>query len=151
MRSKTDDGLNDYIESLENYFLELKANNTLRLIFKLDEMNGIIADDIDMIIRGEDWESSPIDISEEEGNKLILNTGHSRLKILSDDKDSKVFDRIMVLYTKLKDLKLVTDYVATMLPEIDEPKKIEEDKSVMEADENAFEKLREKVLKKGGK
>ena len=50
MRSKDDDGLNDYIEQLERYFLELKASNTLNLIMKLDEMNGTIVDDLDKVI-----------------------------------------------------------------------------------------------------
>lgn len=144
MRSKTDDGLNDYIESLENYFLELKANNTLRLIFKLDEMNGLIADDIDKIIKGEDWEDAPIDIGEDDENSIILNTGRTTLKILSDSKDSKVFDRVMVLYTKLKDLKSVTEHVSNLLPEVEE---IEEEKVDVKITKgkNAFEDVMDQV------
>lgn len=147
MRSKTDEGLNDYIESLENYLLELKANNTLRLIFKLDEMNGLIADDIDKIIRGEDWEDDPIDIGDDEEKPIILNTGRTTLKILSDSKDSKVFDRVMVLYTKLKDLKSVTEHVANLLPEVEE---VEEEKIDVKINKgkNAFEDIMDQVKSK---
>lgn len=147
MRSKTDEGLNDYIESLENYFLELKANNTLRLIFKLDEMNGLIADDIDKIIRGEDWEDAPIDIGEDEENSIILNTGRTTLKILSDSKDSKVFDRVMVLYTKLKDLKSVTEHVANLLPEVEEVEEEKVDVKITKG-KNAFEDVMDQVKSK---
>lgn len=149
MRSKTDDGLNDYIESLESYFLELKASNTMNLIFKLDEINGTIVEDLEKINNGEAIELIQVPSLNPDSPDTIYEK--STLKVLNDSKDSKVFDRVMTLFSKLKDLKSVTDFVKAMLPEIDEPKKIEEDKAVMEPDENAFEKLREKVLKRGGK
>lgn len=149
MRSKTDDGLNDYIESLENYFLELKASHTMNLIFKLDDINGTIVEDLEKINNGEAVELIQVPSLNPDSPDTIYEK--STLKVLNDSKDSKVFDRVMTLFSKLKDLKSVSDFVKEMLPEIDEPKKIEEDKAVMEPDENAFEKLREKVLKKGGK
>lgn len=152
LRSKTDDGLNDYIEGLENYFLEMKASNTNRLLFKLDEVNGLLADDIDMIIKGEDWDEDPITFDEEvsEENKTVLHTGHSRLKILSDSKDSKVFDRLMALYTKLKDLKSVSDYVGNLIPQVEDPKEEAEITIVPTKGKNPYEDIL-KQMQEGGK
>lgn len=149
MRSKDDDGLNDYIESLENYILGLQASNTNRLIFKLDEVNGLIADDLDMIINGNDWESTPMEL---EG--LSLDTGFSKLKVLSDSKDSKTFERIMVLYTKVKDIKSVADMVKAMVPkdeeeEIKKQKEVEEGKGIIDPTVNAFEQKMSEIKTKG--
>ena len=131
MRSKDDDGLNDYIEQLERYFLELKASNTLNLIMKLDEMNGTIVDDLDKVINGEAIEHKMID-----GELVEV----SNLRVLHESSQNKTFDRIMVLYSKLKDLKAVSDMVAQMIPEVEEKQSIK-DKVKVDKSKPVFEQL----------
>lgn len=131
MRSKDDNGLNDYIEQLERYFLELKASNTLNLIMKLDEMNGTIVDDLDKVINGEAIEHRMI-----EGEMVEI----SNLRVLHESSQNKTFDRIMVLYSKLKDLKAVSDMVAQMIPEVEEKQSIK-DKVKVDKSKPVFEQL----------
>jgi hypothetical protein len=130
-----DDSINEYIESLENFILNLKAENTNRLIFKLDELNGIIADDVQLIIDGEAFEEKEI-YSEKTDSYFPVTV--SRLKILSDSKDSKTFDRTMALYGKLRDLELVSKIVKDMLPEVEEKEKT---KVKVDKSKNIFEQL----------
>lgn len=131
MRSKDDDGLNDYIEQLERYLLELKASNTLNLIMKLDEMNGTIVDDLDKVISGEAIEHRMI-----EGELVEV----SNLRVLHESSQNKTFDRIMVLYSKLKDLKAISDMVAQMIPEVEEKQSIK-DKVKVDKSKPVFEQL----------
>lgn len=141
MRSKDDDGLNDYIEQLERYFLELKASNTLNLIMKLDEMNGAIVEDLEKIINGEAVEEFEYKVKNSDTGQYETKVGfRSSLKLLNDDKESKVFDRVMSLYGKLKDLKAVSDMVAQMIPEVEEKQSIK-DKVKVDKSKPVFEQL----------
>lgn len=120
MRSSTDEGLNDYIEQLENYFLTLRASNTNTLIFKLDELNGAISEDVQKILDGESVEYIMVGVKDPvTGGIVQTEVCRSTLKVLNDDKDSKVFDRCMTLYGKIKDMKAVADYVSAMIPPIE--------------------------------
>lgn len=139
IRSKNDEGVNDYIEQLENYISSLKASNTNQLIFKLDELNGAIVDDLQKIIDDEAFETRVVD-----GEAVEV----SKLKLLNDSKDSKVFDRVMILFSKLKDLKSVADHVSSLIPEIEESA-VEVPKVKVEKGKNVFESLSAQV--KGGK
>lgn len=145
MRSKTDEGLNDYIESLENYFLEIKASNTMNLIFKLDEINGTIVEDLEKINNGEATEIIQIPSLNPDAPDSIYEK--STLKVLNDSKDSKVFDRVMTLFSKLKDLKSVTDFVKAMLPEVEEEEVEEVDVKITKG-KNAFEDIMDQVTSK---
>lgn len=139
IRSKDDDGVNDYIESLENYITELKASNTLNLIFKLDEINGTIVEDLDKVISGEAVEHKMI-----EGDLVEI----SNLRVLHESSQNKTFDRVMTLFTKLKDLKAVSDLVKQMVPEVEEQESIKS-KIKLEKGKNLFESIQDQV--KGGK
>lgn len=139
IRSKDDDGVNDYIESLENYITELKASNTLNLIFKLDEINGTIVDDLDKVISGKDIEHKEVD-----GELVEVST----LKVLHESNQNKTFDRVMTLFTKLKDIKAVSDLVKQMVPEVEEQESIKS-KIKIEKGKNIFESIQEQV--KGSK
>lgn len=139
MRSKDDDGLNDYIESLENYISSLRASNTLNLIFKLDEINGTIVEDLDKVINGEAIEHVKVD-----GELVEV----SKLKVLHESSQNKTFDRVMVLFSKLKDLKAVSDLVKQIVPEVEEQESIR-NKIKIEPNKNLFESIQEQV--KGGK
>lgn len=137
IRSKNDDGVNDYIESLEKYILELKASNTLNLIFKLDEINGTIVEDLDKVISGEAVKHEVVD-----GELVEI----SQLKVLHESSQNKTFDRVMVLFSKLKDLKAVADMVATMIPEVEEQESIKS-KIKLEKGKNLFESIQEQIKK----
>src|SRR5690606_5317334 len=137
MRSKDDDGLNDYIESLENYISSLRASNTLNLIFKLDEINGTIVEDLDKVINGEAIEHVKVD-----GELVEV----SKLKVLHESSQNKTFDRVMVLFSKLKDLKAVADLVASMIPEVEEQESIKS-KIKLEKGKNLFESIQEQIKK----
>lgn len=137
MRSKDDDALNDYIESLENYISSLKASNTLNLIFKLDEINGTIVEDLDKVINGEAIEHVKVD-----GELVEV----SKLKVLHESSQNKTFDRVMVLFSKLKDLKAVADLVASMIPEVEDQESIKS-KIKLEKGKNLFESIQEQIKK----
>ena len=137
IRSKTDDGVNDYIESLENFILDLKASNTLNLIFKLDEINGTIVEDLDKVISGEAVKHEVVD-----GELVEI----SQLKVLHESSQNKTFDRVMVLFSKLKDLKAVADLVASMIPDIEEQESIKS-KIKLEKGKNLFESIQEQIKK----
>lgn len=143
MRSKTDEGLNDYIESLENYLLEMKASNTMNVIFKLDEINGTIVEDLEKINNGEAVELIQIPSINPDTPDSIYEK--STLKVLNDSKDSKIFERVMVLFAKLKDLQTVADYVKQYVPEVEEEAPIDEIvKTDLDPEVNAFEQMQKK-------
>lgn len=135
-----DDGVNDYIEALENFIINLKAENTNRLIFKLDELNGVIADDVQKIIDGEMFEEVEIPSLDSEEGFIKVNV--SKLKVLNDEKNSKVFERTMMLYGKLKELKETANVVKSMIPAIEE--KEEEQELTIDKSTNIFEQIQEK-------
>lgn len=139
IRSKDDEGVNDYIESLENYITNLQASNTLNLIFKLDEINGTIIEDLDKVINGEAVEHTVVD-----GEVVEV----SNLKVLHESSQNKTFDRVMTLFTKLKDLKAVSDLVKQMVPEVEEQESIKS-KIKLEKGKNIFESIQDQV--KGGR
>lgn len=148
LRSKTDEGLNDYIESLENYFKELNASNTNQLIFKLDELNGSISEDVQKIIDGEAIEWVDIETRDRDTGEIkTVSSPRSTLKILNDDRDSKVFDRVMTLYGKLKDLKAVSDYVSSLVPEIEDEDMSGIANVKFEKNKNPFESISQQVIK----
>lgn len=140
LRSKTEKDVNEYINTLENYIIDLKASNTLNLIFKLDEINGIIVEDLDKVINGEASEWRVID-----GETVEI----SNLKVLNDSKDSKVYDRVMTLYGKLKDLQAVSDLVKKMIPEIEEQESVK-DKIKYDKSKPVFEGISNSIIN-GGK
>lgn len=135
MRSKDDDGLNDYIESLERYIEGLQASNTLKLIFKLDEINGTIVEDLDKVISGEAVQYVNVD-----GEVTEV----SNLRVLHESSQNKTFDRVMVLFSKLKDLKAVSDLVKQMIPEVEEKESIK-NKIKVDPNKNLFESIQAQV------
>lgn len=145
IRSQKDEGVNDYIEELENYILAIKASNTNQLIFKLDEMNGTIIEDLDKIMNGEAVEEYEYEYYNKDEGEYETKTGYrSTLKVLNDDKESKVFDRVMTLYGKIKDLKVVSELVAKMIPEVEEEESITNKIKVTKGG-NVFESISEQL------
>lgn len=152
IRSKDDEGVNDYIEALEGYILELKNKHTNRLLMKLEELNGVIADDIDKIITGEHVEERTkvsVETDKETGNVVEHETTYyvSTLKVLVDEKDSKVMDRVMSLYGRISQIQAVSQAIQGLVPEVEEDKgKKAEDSKELRLDGNIFEALQQKAI-----
>lgn len=152
IRSKDDEGVNDYIEALEGYILELKNKHTNRLLMKLEELNGVIADDIDKIITGEHVEERTkvsVETDKETGDVVEHETTYyvSTLKVLVDEKDSKVMDRVMSLYGRISQIQAVSQAIQGLVPEVEEDKgKKVEDSKELRLDGNIFEALQQKAI-----
>ncbi len=142
IRSK-DKGVNDYIESLENYILEKNASKTNELLMELDNLNGVIAEDINLISQGDIYD----EVEEMKDGEIIISKV-SKLKVMNDDKDSKIFDRVLALYGKVKDIKSVQEVVNSMLPEVEEN---ENTGDVVEIKTNPFEDVLRRTKEKNSK
>lgn len=142
IRSK-DKGVNDYIESLENYILEKNASKTNELLMELDNLNGVIAEDINLISQGDIYD----EVEEMKDGEIIISKV-SKLKVMNDDKDSKIFDRVLALYGKVKDIKSVQEVVNSMLPEVEENENIGD---VVEIKTNPFEDVLRRTKAKNSK
>lgn len=142
IRSK-DKGVNDYIESLENYILEKNASKTNELLMELDNLNGVIAEDINLISQGDIYD----EVEEMKDGEIIISKV-SKLKVMNDDKDSKIFDRVLALYGKVKDIKSVQEVVNSMLPEVEENENIGD---VVEIKTNPFEDVLRRTKEKNSK
>ena len=103
-----DKKVDSYIEELENYLLSLEANGTNRLIMKLEEVSGTISKDLDKILAGEDG-----DWVDDGGEAKWV----SNLTILNDSNTSKTFDRVLTLYSKIGDIRAVSEAVKALVPE----------------------------------
>lgn len=131
-----DKKVDDYIEELENYLLSLEANGTNRLIMKLEEVSGTISKDLDKILAGEDGDW----VDDDDGEAKWV----SNLTILNDSNTSKTFDRVLTLYSKIGDIRAVSEAVKALVPE--EVKEDSEKDSKLEG--NVFEAIQRKVTGK---
>lgn len=151
IRSSHDDGINDYIEALEGYILELKNKHTNRLLMKLEELNGVIADDIDKIITGDHVEERTkisIETDKDTGNITEHETTYyvSTLKVLVDEKDSKVMDRVMSLYGRISQIQAVSQAIQGLIPPVEETK-VEEGSTKLTVNSNPYEDALRKARK----
>lgn len=148
------DQIDQYIEELHEYILNFETSNIKKLILSLDKLAGVIAEDIDMIINGTDWEEDPLNMaSDEDEEDVFINTGRSRLKVLSDSKDSKVYDRIMSLLQRVKDFELVSKAAKGLLPDVEEyVEKTDQEELIkdikLKGKGNSFEEMQDKHFKK---
>ena len=122
-RSKTDDGLNDYIEALENHILEFNVDNVVKLVLSINKVAGIIVQDVDNIVEGRE----------------------EFLTILVDD--SKTFEKIQKIVEKIDSWKKVIDIAKAYIPEIEEVEQLA-DKLQLKGT-YSFEEVQKKL--KGGK
>lgn len=122
-RSKTDEGLNDYIEALENYILEFNVDNVVKLVLSINKVAGIIVQDVDNIVEGRE----------------------ELLTILVDD--SKTFEKIQKIVEKIDSWKKVIDIAKAYIPEIEEVEQLA-DKLQLKGT-YSFEEVQKKL--KGGK
>lgn len=145
--------VDEYIDSLHQHLLSFDTSNIKKLILSLDKIAGVLSEDIEMVISGEDWIPEPTEILDEEGYPTVsLDTGRSRLRILSDSKDSKVFERVMTLVQRVKDLDAVAKTAKALLPEVEEwtERQEKEVKEVVKiaSGGNSFEQAQEHHFKK---
>ena len=128
-----DEKVDQYIMDLEEYLLSLEANGTNRLIMKLEEVSGAISKDLDKILAGDDGEWR----TDAEGKDEWV----SNLTILNDSNTSKTFDRVLTLYSKIGDIRAVSEAVKALVPE--EVRDESDKESKIEG--NVFEAIQKKV------
>ena len=142
--------IDEYIEQLHDYVLDFDTSNIKKLIRSLDRLAGVIAEDIDKIIDGEDTYEKEVETGErgKDGEPLYETRYITNLKILSDSKDSKVYDRVMTLFTKVKDLDAVAKTAKGLIPAVEEVVEVAEQVEVKEqiklsGSGNNFEEMQE--------
>lgn len=148
--------VDEYLTSMEEYLLDVDTASIKKLIRALDRMASVIAEDIEKILDGEDEIEvddllEVIDYGEDGETPQYSKKQVSNLKILSDNKDSKVYERVMTLFTKVKDFEMVSKTAKAIIPEVIEYKDPEEVASTKFAEEikitgkgNSFEEMQEK-------
>lgn len=116
-----------YLYEMENYLQSFDTSSIKQMLIALDNICFKMTDDLDKISEGDT----------------------DGLVILSDSKDSKVFDRLMTLIQRVKDIKAVCDLAESLRPEVEEIKnKAEEVVTQLDPTLNPFEQIQEKFNKK---
>ena len=130
--------IDEYIDSLHKHILSFDTSNIKKVILSLDNVMGDISDDLNLISSGDTWIPDVITY-DNDGKEASKICGYSKLKVLSDESSSKTFDRVMVLMTKVKDFKSVSELADTLKPDVEDVKedkkptiKIDPSKNVME-------------------
>lgn len=119
-----------YIYELHNYLANFETSSIKQMLIALDNIAFKMVDDLDSISEGDT----------------------DNLTILSDSKDSKVFDRLMTLVTKIKDFKEVCAMAETLRPEIAERKEeVKKSRLVIDTTANPFEQIQKEILEKSKK
>lgn len=132
----SDNEVNKYVQSLEDWIRDFKASNIYRLVSSCDRVAGIIADDIDKL------SEKDADYDDLEDDLSILGS-----------KKSKIYERLLSLIGQMKNFKAIDDMVKEMKPKL---KSVSEDGfSDPKSDEknggevqNAFEIVSERVKTK---
>lgn len=104
----SDKNINDYIEWLESVLTSFEAKGVKKLIVALDMIVERFAEDTLLVATNRHRDT--------DGNLLPM-------AIIDDDKNSKLFDRFMVLINKIGDIKNLSDIADSFKLEIKEEKK----------------------------
>lgn len=115
-----------YIFELHEYIKSFETSSIKKMLVAIDNVAQKIVDDLVLIAEG-DTDS---------------------LSILSDDKESKVFDKISKIVEKVESWKKVSDMSEAMRPEVEEIKSQEDAKVNIDIHSNIFEQLQEQHYKK---
>lgn len=115
-----------YIHELHSYLMEFQTSSIHQMIISLDNIAQKICDDLDIIAEGRT----------------------DGLVILSDEKDSKIYDRLMTLISRVKDWKEVSKLAEAIRPEVAKLEKQAQEKIKVNPDSNIFEQLQELALKR---
>lgn len=151
----SDPEINEYIQAANQKLVEDEASSIKQLVVALNGVAMSIVSDLNRIAKGDmgshevlvkNEEYDPEEDNEEEEYKL--ETQGEPLIILNDDKNSKVFDRVMALVGKVKDFKELSVLADSLRPEIEEAKKKAENQKIqLNEGENAFEQMQQRINK----
>ncbi len=95
----------DYVNYLQDWIERFDASNIKKLIVSIDEVSGIIADDIRIIAN-----------SKEDDDEI-----DSKLQMLGSKKN-KIYERFLSLIGQIKHFKGIGDMISEMKPTISETK-----------------------------
>jgi hypothetical protein len=95
-----------YIWELHNYLIKFETSSVKQMLISLDTVAQKITDDLDCIANGD----------------------LGGLQILSDDKDSKIFDKVQKIVEKIDNWKRVSEMAEGLRPEVEERKSELKDK-----------------------
>ena len=114
--------LSSYLHELHTYLMDFSTSSINEMIFALDDVARIITDDLNRIANNED---GPI-------------------RILTDDKDSKSYERLMSLVDKVDKWKNVASYAKDLRPKV---QSVEEGKEQLQEvlDEGGFEAIQRRI------
>lgn len=109
-----------YIWELHNYLIAFSTASITQLIIALDHLSMKLVDDLDKVGEGE----------------------FNDFTILSNDKDDKIFDRLITLISKIKDFENVSKMAVSMRPKIaDEVEKLDKGQDLVIEGVNIFEEI----------
>lgn len=116
-----------YIYELHNYLCEFEVSSVKQMLISLDGIAQKITDDLDKIVNGD----------------------FQNLIILSDDKESKIFDKIQKIVEKIDSWKKVSDLAESLRPEIAKPEtKNAKPQIKIDTTGNAFEQIQKTINQK---
>ena len=90
------DDLRNYLFELHSYLLDFSTSSIVEMILALDDVARIITDDLNRIVNNDD----------------------AGLRILTDDKDSKSYERVMSLVDKVERWRSVANYAKELRPSV---------------------------------
>ena len=121
--------VDDYIEALENKVKSFSASNTKRLIRSIDGMAGKLADDLDMINESkQNGDGTEVELSSKFINSF-LSLAEKADKI---EKFSEIADKMYGVKTEETETITYTEETTT----------------IIEPDENTFEKIQKRIKNK---
>ena len=88
--------LSDYLYELHSFLKDFSTSSINEMILALDDVARIITDDLNRIANGEE----------------------GQLRILTDDKDAKSYERVMSLVDKVDKWKNVASYAKDLRPKV---------------------------------
>jgi len=128
--------VDDYLNEIHDYVMNFDASNVKRLIIALDNVVGVMTDDIERISRGDIAEPDFTFVDEKTKKEKTIK-GASKLELLGND---TIMSTITTMIKMIGDFSVVSDKAASLRPEIAESIKKQEIKL---AEGNALEQLQE--------
>lgn len=128
--------VDNYLQTLHDYLINWEASSIKRMLLTLDETALEITKDLQLINSGNAY-TKPYSITSPDGNTVSFPE-ICKLKVLNDEKDSKIYDRVMTLVSKVKDFKSVCEMAENIRPTISKEEvkkktlKIDSSQNIME-------------------
>lgn len=117
-----------YLYDLHSYVMSFETSSIKQLIISLDNLAQKICDDID----------------------IIAGDSEQSLSILSTNKDDKIFDRVLMLISKIKDFRTISEMAESLRPEVSNKKTSSGSKKMVDIpmDEDPLEAIQKTFLNK---